>query len=206
MDLFEAATENEELSCFNHTEKKSSSYPGEACEADGDCYSFDKFTSKCVDKKCSGAKAGEDCLGTFQCLVGNYCNATLKCEAQKKLDSDCTGENISECENTSKCYKKKCTKFFSLKVGTKIEEGDKNDILCEYALLKKGVCVKSAIVENVNATNFFECELGKTGTYNYTDDKDAQVDTDTKPCECGYNKDGKSYYPIATLKSKIKII
>jgi hypothetical protein len=207
MEIF-LRPKNEKLSCVPHKDdrtKLNSTYPGENCFTDSQCYSSGKLTSKCVNKVCSGKAAGESCEANAQCVVGTYCNSTNFCVAQKNAGSSCSADN--ECQNDSRCYKKNCTKLFSLKVGTKVEDPTEMnqvyDVLCENGILVNNVCAKSTLPANTNRSPFLECEFGKTCNYNLVDDKGAILSNYTLPCDCGFNKDGKSYCPASMNDSNI---
>jgi len=207
MNIFFEANKNEELVCMNDTLKQDKAFPGEACSNDDDCYTKnDNFNSTCVDKKCTGKKADEACPnGSKECLAGLFCNSTLFCNPLKKAGDAC--EKFGECENAALfCYKKKCTKPLSIKVGEKVDESEIDEeagsALCEFGYIANSTCAKTVIPENTNKTNFFECELGTQCNYNYLDNQGRVLGNFTRPCECGYNADGKSYCPAATDKNE----
>jgi hypothetical protein len=203
-EWFSSASSDHSMNCSTYEVKPYLKYPGEACKVDDDCYGTDK--DRCKEGKCKAPEG--PCKGNEDCLVGNYCKVASnvtesKCEKQIAVGKDgCV--NSWDCVNNAVCQKGKCIEAFSLKVGEKIESKDKeiNDLYCEFGKSKDGTCVQT--VNAKSNDRIVACELNQKCSYNITGIEGSQVEE--VECDCGYNKDGKGYCPIAHKAGKYILI
>ncbi len=103
---------------------------------------------------------------------------------------------MTDCKSDALCDGGKCVKAFSLKPGEKVKNIENAILLCQYGtvLLSTLECIKTTYADK-EKSGFVECNPGDKCLYK-KDGSDELIDT--KICECGYNKDGKSYCPLAT--------
>jgi hypothetical protein len=201
-ELFEKSKVEETLKCGNFSVDEQynlfKQLPGEKCDKDADCYA-----TKCESGKCAGKKKGEDCVSTSDCLVGNYCKKNgdkSTCAPQEAIGQPCT--SLLDCVNTGVCQAGKCITAFSLPAGQKIvlPEGDTPEtklLYCEFFEQdNNGLCYKTAYANN-STTKFVSCQLGDKLKYHLDGNDDLKKIEIEKECGCGYNAEGKGYFPLA---------
>jgi hypothetical protein len=196
-DFFAHEKVDHTFSCGTDTTKPvvQLSYPGEACNADTDCFKSTSFDPKCTDKKCIGKKAGEECKDSTDCLIGNYCktsNEASVCAAQVEVGKEC--KTSYDCVNNAVCNKNVCIAMYSLKIGEKFENTETifDRHFCELSENFEKTCVKKVYADSTD--KFKTCKLGDKCKYNYVWDKNTQ-DAGSLDCECGYNAEGQGYCP-----------
>lgn len=189
-------------------------------------YEDDKTTvkkyKKCnASKTCDGVEKGKRCLNNDSCKVGNYClldaSATrdpLKDVCADQLDKSAVAcKNTYDCKNGLICLSTKCVDPFSVDQGVSIDDVDATtkDYACAtgyYALNDVSGKVECAqrfygVEEKKRAAKgLVTCDYDTNCNYKviFKAAKDAQPEVSkltTRPCQCGYNKDGLGYCPYA---------
>ncbi len=115
-------------------------YPGGECESNEDC-----LNDECNNGICMGKKEGEICSNSEYCYFGYYCSNNKKCEKLKNENEKCSSSN--ECKRNLECYNNKCTKLFSLKIGTELNEND-SPYLCENGRVYNNKCLNIGLIQS----------------------------------------------------------
>ena len=142
--------ENENSTCeYSEYEYYKKAYPGGKCESNDDC-----LHNECINGICIGKKEGERCANSEYCYFGYYCNNNKTCEKLKNENEICTSSN--ECKRNLSCYNNKCTKLFSLKIGTQLNEND-TPFLCENGRVHDNKCLNISLIESICGNENEEC-------------------------------------------------
>lgn len=162
-------------------------YPGEPCDEDIDCYG----EAKCVDSKCNGKKFNETCFRDLDCVAGLYCHTEegkdSVCLKQVPLKGQCTREY--QCGNNAFCHNSTCVEYYSLEVGTVVDQLLDLDMACKYGYLKDGKTCAERKYKGEVTDGVVKCNYGDVCEY----DVDGQ--TVNMTCQCGYNANGQGYCP-----------
>jgi hypothetical protein len=196
---------DDKLSCG--VPERHESYPGESCQKHEDCKQIDTKRI-CVRNKCHGRIIGAKC-DVGECLPGFTCKDSV-CTALVKIGQPC--KHNSDCVNKAVCYKEICTEKFSIKAGEKIDipkhtphPHDRIELfdLCEFGIAddKNNMCVK-IIHADLKSPKYIECKIGEECKYKAIG-SDREL---TKPCECGYNSEGKGYCPLHNSQGNLIFI
>lgn len=197
--------------------------PEDCIEVTG--YEEDKTTVKkyksCTNKKCDGVDIGKRCLDNNSCKVGSYClldastpRDPLKDVCAAQLDKTSPAcKSTFDCKNGLICLASKCAEPFSVAQGESIDDVDATtkDYACATGFYSRNdVSGKVECAQRLYGTEEKKRAAKGLVTCNYDTDcnykvifkaaKDAQPEVSkatTRPCLCGYNKDGQGYCPYA---------
>ena len=180
--------------------KKKFQLPGEKCNNNNLRCLRGKFkdVGQCINGICSGRKLNDICKTHQDCQIGLFCNSeTHKCEELKKKGEKCN--HINECQNNLMCMNNTCIEYYSLPEGTYLQKnnGYLFKELCKFGLFNEftnqclGEIKYHNSMKNIDNNGFVECNLGEDCVYN-----SGNKIISTK-CECGFNKEGKSYCPLS---------
>lgn len=211
---------NDEYTAFCKQNTNNLSYPGEMCEKNTDCIEVISINEKkppsCVDFKCVGSNLNDVCKNNSNCVVGLFCEIKIgeetgKCKKLKAKGETCN--NFYECENHLFCYNKSCIEFFSLEIGTLLD--DKIPIkfynyVCSSNFSYGNKCSILAYEdESKSEYGYIKCNLNENCKYYLLNEKlennESPFDYETikkhginhtQTCTCGYNRYRNGYCPI----------
>jgi hypothetical protein len=92
--------------------------PGDYCTSNAQCSS-----GACILSRCSGTSLGQNC-SSVSCNPGLWCDSSNLCQQVYSSGAACLNDN--QCDSYSVCSQSKCTKMFSLNLGS-IVESSEND-------------------------------------------------------------------------------
>lgn len=177
-------------------ERNEGAFPGEPCMSGSCTY------GTCVNDMCEGVSEGQPCYDNGDCEPGYYCNSV--CTPLLPINSICY--NDGDCDYNLYChfdpdndsYSGKCTQYFSIQSGTKLERCGR--YLFNYE------CESGFCIEELNESTE---EMTSTCSDSYTVQRinqpcSAKIDciayrssdkTDYiySECACGYSQTGDSY-------------
>jgi len=155
------------------------SYPGEYCEFNENCYGGN---CNVTAKVCLGASSGETCTDDSNCNPRLYCDKEIKkCVDVKKENDACSFSQ--KCDTHLVCNKGTCVKIGSLKD----EIPASAPAACESFYTAKGVCAKGPKLVR-DDKDIFPILCPGHCTYKFEDGHEI-----TENCMCGRNDNGDSY-------------
>ena len=114
---------------FCNAKTRKIKYPVEQCTSHDQCQKGNEHSiGWCIDGLCSGKQKEENCTNHTDCAKGYFCNG-LYCERQKGENNFCLDQY--ECLNYLGCPENSCQPYFSLSIGTQLNETNPDKRLCE---------------------------------------------------------------------------
>lgn len=145
------------------------------------------------DGICPFKREGENCYSHIDCGVGNYCHSDDKvCIKLEIKETFCNSDFM--CKNNHGCYQGKCTDYYSLPLGTNMNDtvSEFKEKLCITDSIKNGKCYGKYYASDMNpdSNGMVECGFNSDSECKYIDSENYYF---TEKCNCGYNKEGKGY-------------
>jgi hypothetical protein len=167
-------------------------YDGQACTNNTHCASND-----CINNKCLGKPENSPCNQNSECRIGYFCgtkdisSGVRNCLPQRGLNSTC--ENDEDCFNNMGCVKNTCVEYFSLPIGSQIENASWK--VCKSGKVHNGYCVSLKLIDNEECTGQQEfCKYSVEGS---VDKKQINL-----PCQCSNAYSDKNFCDIDSNRSE----